>query len=84
MSDQELFCDRCGVDVSQRLKNKLHPHIFTNEIGEPVKLMLCWDCDWDVINGGDPFRDPADIWADRWEDAYAYDPVNTPPPLRRE
>jgi len=77
------ICDRCGCDVSKRIgnsKDRLFPHEFKNCFGETVKMKLCWDCDWDVINGGDPFEDQTEIYFRRWEEAYEYDPVNTPPP----
>jgi hypothetical protein len=49
-------------------------------MGDDVVMWLCWDCDWDVMNGGDPFEDAADVVLDRWENDYSYDPLNTPPP----
>jgi len=76
----EQVCDRCGCDVSQRLKSRLYPHKFTDCIGEEVEMKLCWDCDWDVSNGGDPFADFTEIIMDRQENDYEYDPVNTPKP----
>ena len=81
MSDPcKTECDRCGVDVRDRLKDRLYPHNFPDELGGTVHMDLCWDCDWEVSNGHDPFDDIGDIWLDRWEDNYAADPVNVPPP----
>lgn len=69
------ICDRCGATTY-----KLFPYTFTDDFGDRVELKLCRDCDFDVMNGGDPFKDPIDIYEDRWEEEYEYDPVNTPPP----
>lgn len=77
---QAYVCDRCGCDVSQRLHDDLYPHKFTDDFGEEVEMYLCWNCDWDVINGGDPFEDNFDIATRRAEEAYEYDPVNNPCP----
>lgn len=85
----DTICDRCGVDQSFRIgarfeKQRLFYHKFTNSCGEEAEMWLCWDCDWDVANGGEPFEDENDIYFDRWEQEYAYDPVNTPPPYSQE
>ena len=80
---KRLICDRCGADVTDRFgtgKSRLYPHEFTDDVGDKVKMELCWDCDWDVMNGREPFEDSTDIYYRRWEEMYSYDPVNTPPP----
>lgn len=59
----------------------LYENDFTDEeTGEKIHHALCWDCDFDVMNGGDLFADAADIDADRAERAYEYDPINNPRP----
>jgi hypothetical protein len=83
------ICDRCGVDQTFRIgarfeKARLFRHVFKNSMGDDVEMWLCWDCDWDVSNGGDAFEDASDVVADRWENDYEYDPLNTPPPPWRE
>lgn len=85
--DDEMkeICDRCGQEQQYRIgnrfkKQRLFPHKFTDCMGEEVKMNLCWDCDWDVMNGGDPFEDAWEIDQQRREQAYAYDPINNPPP----
>lgn len=85
MTEKKTICDRCGQDIEERFSPagryaQLFRNVVTNEVGEDVELDLCWDCDWDVMNGGDPFEDSTDIHYRRWEEAYAYDPVNTDPP----
>lgn len=75
------ICDRCGCDVSGRITfDKLYSHTFTDCLGEKAEMKLCWDCDWDISNGGDPFEDHMDISFRRAEEAYAYDPINNPRP----
>ena len=83
MCEKKTICDRCGMDISQRIGKiyeKLFPHDFEDECGETVHMDLCWDCDFDTMNGGDPFQDAFDVRMQRWENDYAYDPINTPPP----
>jgi len=70
------ICDRCGAE-SDTVRDGYE---FTDSCGEKVKMKLCWDCDWDVSNGGDPFEDETEIFFDRWENDYEYDPLNTPSP----
>lgn len=77
------ICDRCGQDIDKRYGKKykqLYTYTFEDEFGEKVKKKLCWDCEWDVMNGGDPFEDSVDIYFRCWEEDYEYDPINTPPP----
>jgi hypothetical protein len=85
MGKKDNVCDRCGVDQSFRIgarfeKARLFCHVFRNCMGEKVVMWLCWDCDWDVMNGGDPFEDMADVVMNHWENDYEYDPLNTPLP----
>jgi len=47
---------------------------------EIVSHGLCWDCDWDLANGGDEDEDAGEIYIRRWEEEYEYDPINTPLP----
>jgi len=70
------ICDRCG----QESDSVRDGYEFTDCFGEKMIMKLCWDCDWDVSNGGDPFADPTEIIMDRQENDYEYDPVNTPKP----
>jgi hypothetical protein len=73
------ICDRCGAGVTDRIgagMRELYEHEFENCMGEKVKMKLCWNCDWDVMNCGDPFEDHTDIYFRRWEEEYEYDPVN--------
>lgn len=67
-------CDRCGEQTGY-IK-----HEFTDEYdGEKRVMMLCWDCDFDIINGrGDYFDD--DAAARHAEEDYEYDPVYYPKP----
>ena len=83
------ICWRCGNYAEIR-----YPHIrssdgmtyifrdtdspIPNELQE--KVWLCWDCDFDVINGGPMEVDPAELEMDREQQAYDEDPINNPPP----
>ena len=69
-------CDRCGMP-SETVRDGYE---FTDCFGEKVKMKLCWDCDFEIANGADPFADEAEVIMDRWENDYAYDPVDTPRP----
>lgn len=68
-------CTRCCA-VAERL----YTIPLKNEDDEIINHRLCWNCDHDYINGGDIDKDPADIYQDRMEEAYAYDPINNEPP----
>jgi len=70
-----MMCDRCG----EEREDVRDGYVFTNCFGEKVRMKLCWDCDFEVANGGDPFADESEVLLDRWEEAYSYDPINTPP-----
>jgi hypothetical protein len=49
---------------------------FEDEDGGITLFKVCWDCDWDITNGGDFEKDASDIIQDRLENQYEYDPVN--------
>lgn len=68
-------CTRCG-----RLCEQTYPHQTENSIGEIVNFSLCWDCDFDVTNGGDYFEDIFEIETKREEEDYLFDPINNPKP----
>jgi hypothetical protein len=44
------------------------------------EVWLCWDCDFDVINGGPMEVDQAELEMEREEHAYEEDPINNPAP----
>jgi len=68
-------CERCGANTE-----KLYKFNYTDEeVGKSV-LMICWDCDWDIMNGGDPFEDESQIYYERMQQAYEYDPINVERP----
>ena len=71
------ICDRCGsIDGTVR-----DGYVFTDEYGEKVRMKLCWDCDFEVMNGrGTPFDDVGEILLSRAEEDYEYDPINNPCP----
>ena len=58
------------------------PHKYVDEeTGETRTKNLCWDCDFDIINGrGGYDDDPAEIAEERWEEEYEMDPINVDPP----
>ena len=58
-----LVCDRCGREDGTVTDG----YEFTDCFGDTVRMKLCWDCDWDVANGRDPFADIVDILEDRRE-----------------
>ncbi len=65
------ICQRCYAH-----SERLYELGQKNEDDELIMKKVCWDCDFDVCNGGDMFEDPSDIYMDRKEQAYAYDPIN--------
>jgi hypothetical protein len=74
INKEKTVCDRCGANVALRIgANRLYPHDFVNGLGEKVHMDRCWDCDWDVMNGGDPFEDASSILYDRSEEEIGYD-----------
>ena len=61
--------------------NVLYYHNYENEMGEKKRKGLCWDCDFDIINGRGDFDDDAGEVAMRHEEEeYEDDPVNNPRP----
>lgn len=69
-------CERCGVD-----SDRLYEFNYDDEDDyEKRTLKICWDCDHDIMNGGDPFEDVWNVNQDRREEAYEYDPINNPRP----
>ena len=73
---EEKVCSRC-----LRETDKLYPHEAEREVGIKVKMELCWDCDFEVMNGrGDYFDDASEVCMNRDEDEYLSDPINTPKP----
>jgi len=66
-------CYRCGLDA-----DKLYPITWHDEDeGTDKVYMICWDCDFDLMNGrGDMTDDEGDIIQDRREQAYEYDSIN--------
>jgi len=67
-----LVCERCGACA-----DKLYNFDYEDEeFNEKHTMKICWDCDHDIINGADPFEDASNIYQDRREQAYSYDPIN--------
>lgn len=64
-------CQRCFQQT-----DRLYPMQFEDEDGGITLFKVCWDCDWDITNGGDFEKDASDIIQDRLENQYEYDPVN--------
>jgi len=69
-----MKCDRCGVET-----DRLYTWVFKDDDGRLVKMRLCWDCDFEVANGDDPFMDEFDVWLTRRQQNYEYDPINNTP-----
>ena len=69
-------CERCGTSTT-----RLYEYNYSDEDDyENMTLKICWDCDHDICNGGDPFEDAGIIYLNRRDEAYAYDPINNHPP----
>jgi hypothetical protein len=70
-------CQRCGTR-----SDRFYPFTDIDEdTGKSSLMAVCWDCDFDIINGrGTLHDDPGEIQMDRWEEEYEFDPVNTTPP----
>jgi len=67
------FCERCGEQTP------ITKHDFKDEFGEEQSMWLCWDCDFDIINGrGDYYDD--NVAAIHAEEDYEADPVYYPKP----
>lgn len=73
--DAEKICDRCGDRATT-----LYPHNFADDCGEKRKMNLCWNCDHDVMNGGEYIVDQTELLMDREEQEYYEDPINNSPP----
>ena len=69
------ICERCGCQTDM-----LYPHKWENDFGEKRQKDICWDCDHDVINGGDIDEDIYDVCVQRGEEEYLFDPINNSPP----
>lgn len=70
-----MNCDRCGTET-----DKTYTTTMEDDRGDQITKQLCWDCDHDIMNGGDFFADSGDVIQDRLERAYEYDPINNPRP----
>lgn len=68
-------CSRCENE-----SDKLYPFVFVDDVGKRVNVKICWDCDFEVCNGCDPFASVSKILFDRALEEYEYDPVNNPDP----
>ena len=68
-------CERCG-NVDQLIKHK-----FVDEFGNKRTIWICWDCDFEIINGKGGYDDEEwKIEEQREEEDYEYDPLYYPPP----
>jgi len=83
--DEKQTCERCGDPPDINYQKKEY-YLFEYkkdfaEYGEKETMLVCGDCDWEIMNGrGDLDADPYDIYMDRAEEEYAYDPINNDPP----
>jgi len=70
-------CERCYDRVET-----LYPIHFEDEYtGEKKEINVCWDCDFELMNGrGEPCDDAYEIHQDRTIEAYENDPINEPYP----
>ena len=72
-----IDCERCGLETDwwTTIHTKQE-----DEYGDEkeVQIKVCWNCDFDVMNGCDVQEDPSDIIADRIELQHEYDPINNP------
>lgn len=57
-------CERCGNEASE-----LYSCWFLDEETNKKKYyMICWDCDWEIMNGqGEITDDPGEIYYNRLE-----------------
>ena len=70
-------CTRCGSIAPPFYKSEE----MDEDTGEVIIHNLCWNCDWDLMNGnGDMDEDVGEILQDRAERAYEYDPINNQRP----
>lgn len=69
-------CARCYVRTG-----RLYSHyVEDEETGEKIEKKVCWDCDFDLINGGEYHVDVGEILMEREEEDYEYDPIYYPKP----
>ena len=69
-------CQRCGQEVE-----KLYPITFRDDFGLDQTILVCWDCDFEIMNGkGEPLDDEYEVMEQREEDEYYDDPINNSPP----
>ena len=71
-----LSCSRCGNETDRLYTIKIKDE---DEYGDEKEseMKVCWDCDWDIMNGrGEVHDDAGDILFDRACQAYEYDPIN--------
>lgn len=73
--DDKRVCDRCSYRTDE-----LYPHEFTDDVGDKRKMKLCWNCDHDVMNGGEYLVDQTELLMEREEQEYYEDPINNSPP----
>jgi len=59
-------CDRCGFHADQRWPC----HYLDDYDGRERKIMICWDCDFDVSNGRGRADDPMDEVLIRRQEEY--------------
>lgn len=70
-----MKCQRCIVG-----DGKYTHYMEDGETGEMIKQMVCWECDHDLINGGDWSQDVGELLMEREENNYEYDPLYYPKP----
>lgn len=75
--DEVKTCERCGANTARLYHFEYRDEEYADEI---QSMEICWDCDFDCSNGGDLYADAGDIYQDRREQAYAYDPINNERP----
>lgn len=69
-----IECTRCNGRITEY--DWAFPCVCKDDYGEEHELILCKTCDWELMNGWDPFQDTYDIYMDRRERLAAEDPVN--------
>ena len=80
MSEQSKVCQRCSAYEERLYELEYNGD---DEYGDPkvYKTKVCWDCDFDIMNGGDYEEEMSDIFQRRQEEAYAFDPINVERPF---
>lgn len=71
-----MNCERCGTE-SDRLYEVSQRSEFDDEL---ITKKVCWDCDHNVMNGGDLLEDAGFVLMDRWHNDYEFDPINVESP----